>query len=212
MKFRNILTACLASVMLLSSCGVTDSELPSLEVWGKQIVDMLDEAASNEDFVRIYSAGEEIINAVQTISQGDHSDPKMIYRLNISEESFEAFGVIEEMSDLSDDLRDFLTSRIYTSLISIANARGGPGTLAATSVCTISKTFLCSDEITEDTIYLYTFENASPVAVVFTVGECDTVSATGTFLYAEALNTDSPESIEEFFSEIAIAVEVAPLD
>ncbi len=212
MKIKNLLIGCLAAGMLLSSCGVTDSELPSLEVWGMQIVSMLDEAAANEEFVSNYSAGEDIKNAVQTLSQGDHSDPKAIYQVNISEEFLLAYSGADAIPELSDDLRDFLTSRILSSIITSTNARGGVEILAATSVCTVGKTFLCSDEITEDIIYLYTYENASPVAVVFTVGECDTVSATGTFLYAEALNTDSPESIEEFFSEIDIAAEVVPLD
>ena len=46
---------------------------------------------------------------------------------------------------------------------------------------------MSADEITADTIYLYTFENAVPVAVSFTVGEGNTISASGTFLIAEEL-------------------------
>jgi hypothetical protein len=96
---------------------------------------------------------------------------------------------------------------VQASIINIANARGGSTALAAASICTAGKTFV-SDEITADTIYLYTFENAVPVAVSFTVGEGNTISASGTFLIAEELNTGSPESIKEFFSEIDLSVEV----
>ena len=207
---KKILAAALASLMLLSSCGVTDSELPSLEIRGLEIAAMLDEAAANEEFVQLYSAGEEIINAVQLISEGDHSSPNAVYQLNISEESSEAFAIAQAIPGLSDDLRDFLTNRMYTSVISLANARGGVDTLAASSICTVSKTFV-SDEITESTLYLYTYENASPVIVAFLVGEGNTVSASGSFLYAESLNTDSPEGIREFFLEFSFDVEAVPL-
>jgi len=210
MKFRNILAAGLASLMLLSSCGVTDSELPSLEIRGMQIVSMLEEIAESEDYLSIYSSDEELRNIIDTFAEGDHSDPAVIYRLTLSEESVKSLCGTDILTSLSHELQAFLESRVQASIINIANARGGSTALAATSICTAGKTFV-SDEITADTIYLYTFENAVPVAVSFTVGEGNTVSASGTFLIAEELNTDSPETIREFFSEIDLAVEVVSL-
>ncbi len=211
MRFKNVLIGCLASLMLLSSCGVTDSELPSLEVRGMQIVSMLEEIAESDDYLSIYSSDSDMMSIVHSFAEGDHSDPKAIYRLTLSEESVKSLCGTDILTSLSPELQAFLESRVQASIINIANARGGSTALAATSICTAGKTFV-SDEITADTIYLYTFENAVPVAVSFTVGEANTVSASGTFLIAEELNTDSPETIREFFSEIDLSVEVVSLD
>jgi hypothetical protein len=203
---KKLLTAVLASV-LLTSCGVTESELPSLEVRGMQIVSMLEEIAESEEYLSIYSSDKELLNIIASFAEGDHSDPKTIYRLTLSEESVKSLCGTDVLTSLSPKLQDFLEGRVQASVINIANARGGSTALAATSICTAGRTF-ASDEITADTIYLYTFENAVPVAVSFTVGEGNTVSASGTFLIAEELNTGSPESIKEFFSEIDLSVEV----
>ncbi|MBE6709708.1 MAG: hypothetical protein E7579_01165 [Ruminococcaceae bacterium] len=210
MRFRNILAACLGAV-LLSSCGVTESELPSLEVRGMQIVSMLEEIAESEEYLSIYSADPELLNIIATFAEGDHSDPKIIYRLTLSEENVKSLCGTDVLTSLSPKLQDFLEGRVQASIINIANARGGSTALAATSICTVGRTFV-SDEISSDTIYLYTFEDAVPVAVSFTVGESSTVTATGTFLIAEELNTDSPESIREFFSELDLTVEVVSVD
>ncbi|MBP3294608.1 MAG: hypothetical protein J6N32_12710, partial [Clostridia bacterium] len=196
---------------LLSSCGVTESELPSLEVRGMQIVSMLEEIAESEEYLSIYSADPELLNIIATFAEGDHSDPKTIYRLTLSEENVKSLCGTDVLTSLSPKLQDFLEGRVQASIINIANARGGSTALAATSICTAGRTFV-SDEISSDTIYLYTFEDAVPVAVSFTVGESSTVTATGTFLIAEELNTDSPESIREFFSELDLTVEVVSVD
>lgn len=206
---KKLLTAVLAS-FLLTSCGVTESELPSLEVRGMQIVSMLEEIAESEEYLSIYSADPELLDIIDTFAEGDHSDPKTIYRLTLSEETVKSLCGTDVLTSLSPKLQDFLEGRVQASIINIANARGGSTALAATSICTVGRTF-ASDEITADTIYLYTFENAVPVAVSFTVGEGNTVSASGTFLIAEELNTGSPESIKEFFSEIDLSVEVVSL-
>ena len=206
---KKLLIAVLASV-LLTSCGVTESELPSLEVRGMQIVSMLEEIAESEEYLSIYSSDAELLNIIDTFAEGDHSDPKTIYRLTLSEESVKSLCGTDILTSLSPELQAFLEGRVQASILNIANARGGSTALAATSICTAGKTFV-SDEITADTIYLYTFEDALPVAVSFTLGEGNTVSASGTFLIAEELNTDSPESIKEFFSEIDLSVEVVSL-
>jgi len=207
MKIRKILWAVLASGMLLASCGTTDSELPSLEVRGMQIVSMLEEIAESDEYLSIYSADPELLSIIGSFAEGDRSDPKTIYRLTLSDESVKALCGTDVLTSLSPRLQDFLEGRVQASIVNIANARGGSTVLAATSICTAGITFV-SDEITDDTIYLYTFEDAVPAAVAFTVGEGNTVTASGTFLAAEDLNTDSPETVREFFSETDLTVEV----
>lgn len=207
---KKLLAACLASVMLLSACGTpAETETRSLYEHGLDIVSMLNEIVESDEYVSVYSASEDILSIINSIEEGDHTAPNAVYQLMIPEESLLALSEVEAMPNLSDELRAFLTGRVQASVINIANSRNGANTLAATSICTVGKTFV-SSEITGNTIYLYTFENASPVAVSFTVGEDSTVSASGTFLLSEDLNADSPDSIREFFSELTLDVEVVP--
>ncbi len=208
-KMKKILTVCLASALLLASCSTPAADEKSLYEHGLDIVSMLNEIVESDDYVSVYSASEDILSIVKSTAEGDHTAPNAVYQLTIPEESLLALSEVEAMPNLSDELRAFLNGRVQASVINIANSRNGANTLAATSICTVGKTFVNS-EITENTIYLYTYENASPVAVSFTVGEDSTVSASGTFLLSEELNADTPEGIEEFFREITLEVEVVP--
>lgn len=86
----------------------------------------------------------------------------------------------------------------------------GVENLAASSVCSVGKTFV-SENATENMIYIYVYEGAAPVAVTFILGEDHTVSATGTFILYDGFTCGSAEEIQSVFSDIAINVsEVAP--
>ncbi len=208
---KKFLTALLLSALLLSSCGIPAVEDRSLYEHGLDVVAMLNEIAESEEYLSIYSANEDILSIVNSIAEGDHVTPETVYRLTLSEESVAALSGTDVLHSLSPELKAFLNGRVQASVINIANARGGSTALAATSICTAGKTFV-SREITENMIYLYTFENAYPIAVSFTVGDGGSVSASGTYLIAEELNTDTPDAIKEFFSEMTLEVEVVPKD
>ena len=80
----------------------------------------------------------------------------------------------------------------------------------ASSVCTVGKTFV-NENATEDVIYLYTYENALPVAVTFTIGEDQAVSASGVFVMYDGFTCGSADEIKSFFSDIIVDVtEVQP--
>lgn len=55
-------------------------------------------------------------------------------------------------------------------------------------------------------IYLYTYDNAKPVAITFTVGEDGSVSASGTFVMYDKFNCGSVEEIKAFFSDLNVEV------
>ena len=72
------------------------------------------------------------------------------------------------------------------------NGMSGVENLAASSVCKVGKTFV-NENANEDVIYLYTYEEAKPIAVTFTVSEDNAVSATGVFVMYEGFTCDSME-------------------
>ena len=90
------------------------------------------------------------------------------------------------------------------------NGMSGVENLAASSVCTVSKIFV-NENVADDVIYLYTYDDAVPVAVTFTVGEDQAVSANGVFVMYDQFTCGSSDEIKEFFSDISVDVtEVQP--
>ena len=94
---------------------------------------------------------------------------------------------------MSDRLRSFMEERIQAAIATEINAAGGAMLLAASSICTASKTFVCQ-ELTENAIYLYTYGDGVPAAVSFLRGEDGSVSATASFLLDESFPADDPEA------------------
>ena len=115
-----------------------------------------------------------------------------------------------ELSNLegaSEELKSYLMQRVMASLMSQINAMSGVDNLAASSVCTVGKTFV-SENATENVIYLYVYEGTAPVAVTFTLCEDHTVSATGTFIFNDGINCGSSEEIQKAFGDISVEVNV----
>ena len=102
-------------------------------------------------------------------------------------------------------MKENLLSRSFGSLITQINGYAGVNKLAASSVLTLGKSFV-DNSLTEDVIYIYTFENASPVAVSFTVGENGAVSVGGNFIMYEEFTCGSVAEVQEFFSEFGAVV------
>lgn len=150
-----------------------------------------------------------IKDIMRSVGEGDFSKPKAVYKVAITEETLPELVEItesEETEGLSDTLKDYMKSRMNGAIINQVNAKGGATTLAAASICTGGKTFV-SDELTENVIYLYTYENAVPVAISFIVGEDGAVSATGNFVLYEGFNVDTEQEIKEFFEEYSVEIE-----
>ena len=112
---------------------------------------------------------------------------------------------MENLNGISAELKENLLSRSFGSLITQINGYAGLNKLAASSVLTLGTSFVDSS-ITEDMIYIYTFENAFPVAVTFSIGEDGAVSAGGNFIMYEDFTCGSVGEVQEFFSEFGAVV------
>ena len=208
---KRIITIGISVVLVLGVCGCGggNSSNKSLYEEGLEVISLMEEMASNDTYLKIYSASSEIQDIVRNAGEGDFSEPKAIYKVAISEETLLALAEItgsEATEGLSDTLKGYVQSRMNGAIINQVNATGGAATLAAASICTGGKTFV-SDELTEDVIYLYTYESAVPVAISFAVGEDGAVSATGNFILYEGFNVDTEQDIKDFFEEFSVEVE-----
>ncbi len=203
-----------AALMLgLGACNNNSSggETKSLYSQGLELVGMMSELTKSEDYVNVYTPNEDIKNIIAEIGNNDYSvAPKAVYSISISEDDLAALSELNGINNLSDELKDVLSRKTLGAVITQINGMSGVDNLAAASLCTVGKTFV-NENVTEDTIYLYTYENALPVAVTFAVGDDFSVSANGVFVMYEDFTCSSAAEIENFFSEIAVeAKEVAP--
>ena len=201
--------------MLVSACGNTggtaEKSTSSAYQKGLEVVDLPNEMIQNDTYVQLYTASAEIQKIVETVAAGDYTEPSAVYEISLPGESLsalaEAMGGNVSMDGMSPELTRAVEQKLIGAVISQINAMGGAVNLAAMSVCTAGKTFV-NEEISEDLIYLYVYEDTAPAAVTFVRGDEGTVSATGTFLFCEYLNTESEQTVSEFFAEIGAEVAV----
>ena len=208
---KRIIAIGISIVLGLGMCGWGggNSSNKTLYEQGLEVISLMEEMASSDTYLKMYSMSSDIQDIVRTVGEGDFSEPKAIYKVTISEETLSALAEItgsEEIEGLSDTLKDYVQSRMNGAIISQVNAMGGAAKVVAASICMGEKTFV-SDELTESVIYLYTYESAVPVAISFVVGEDGTVSATGNFILYEDFNVDTEQDIKDFFKEFSVEVE-----
>lgn len=195
------------SLLACGGAGTTGSAASdkSLYEQGLEVISLMAEAASSEEYVGAYTGNPEIMGIIQNVGAGDYTTPKAVYSISVNEEILLAMLGLENLDGISAELKDTLLSRTFSSLITQINGYAGVNNLAASGVLTLGKTFVDSS-LTEDAIYIYTYENALPVAVTFSVGENGAVSAGGNFIMYEDFACGSVAEVQEFFSEFGAVV------
>ena len=202
----------LVIILGLAACGVVKEvkETKSLYAHGLDVVSMLSEMTRSESFIGIYTANSEIKDIILALGEHPYDTPAAVYAITIPEDVLMGMAELSNLGDASEELKSYLTQRVMASLMSQINAMSGVETLAASSVCTVGKTFL-SENTGENMIYIYVYENTAPVAVTFTLGEDHTVSANGTYVLYDGFGCGSAAEIQSSFGDIAVHVtEVAP--
>lgn len=210
---RRLFATVLALAMILSlcACGATSKER-TLRGTGLTMIGVMEEMVNSEYYIEFHTTSEDLKAVISTIAEGDYSEPIAIYSITAPDNLSDMWDESpHDLESLSEPLRDAVLQKAFgPATIARINAAGGAETLAATTVCTASETFVCQ-EATEDIIYLYVFENGCPAAVCFTIGEDHAVSASGTFIVNEQFDGSSQESVAAFFAEYGAEVGTVPL-
>ncbi len=202
----------LLMVFSLSACsnGGDNADAKSLYEQGLEVVQLMSEMTRTEEYVNIYTGDSEINAVIQKISTGDYSSPKAVYAISITDDNLAAMADLNHLGNASEELKNFLMQRVLGSLVMQINGMSGAENLAASSICTVGKTFV-NENAAEDVIYLYTYKDALPAAVTFTVGEEQAVSASGVFVMYDGFTCGSADEIKSFFRDITVDVtEVQP--
>lgn len=213
-KVLKILSAAMILVLVLglSACKNNESnvETKSLYTQGLEVIQLMFEMTQSEEYIDLCGGSSEIKSVVQNISTGDYTTPKAVYAISISDENLAAIAELNKMDNSSKGLKSFLMQRILGSIMTRINGMGGVDNIAAASICTGGKTFVC-ENVNENVIYLYTYDNAVPVAVTFTVGEEHAISASGVFVINDKFRDGSADEIKSSFNDITVEVtEVLP--
>lgn len=202
----------LTIILGLAACGAANEakESKSLYAHGLEVVSMLSEMTRSENFIGIYTANSEIKDIILTLGENSYEQPDAVYAITVPEDTLTGMAELSNLEGASQELKSYLMQRVMASLMSQINAMSGVENLAASSVCTVGKTFV-SENATENVIFIYVYEGTAPVAVTFTLGEDHTVSATGTFIFYDGFTCGSAVEIQSVFSDIAVNVtEVTP--
>ena len=202
----------LTIILGLAACGAANEakESKSLYAHGLEVVSMLSEMTRSENFIGIYTANSEIKDIILALGENSYEQPDAVYSITVPDDTLTGMAELSNLEGASEELKSYLMQRVISSLMSQINAMSGVENLAASSVCTVGKTFV-SENATENVIYIYVYEGTTPVAVTFTLGEDHTVSATGTFIFYDGFTCGSAEENQRVFSYIAVNVtEVTP--
>ena len=195
-KFIVILTV----IMILSvTACVTKKEQFSLYEQGLEVVALMDEMVDSQSYVQMFTGNMQISEVIQSNTSGDYSEPLVVYEVVLQNDNFLGLlGNDETQESMSDELKEIISKKINASVITQLNAYGGSENLAASTICTAGISFV-NNEVKEDIIYIYVYENTAPIAVMFLQEGNDIVSANGTFMFGEEFINLTEESISELF-------------
>lgn len=208
---RKIILAALIVLMTFLTMGcdknAKEGNQKSLYEHGIDVIQLMSEMAQSTDYSITYTGNESIRDIINDIGKSDYQKVKKVYSISFDKDTLENMIEPAGIEGISDELKEYTMQRMITAFVSQINAYSGAETLAATTVCTAGKTFV-SDELDQDSILIYTFEDAYPAAVTLISGDDSTVSANGVFIVNENFACDSSADIQNFFNENGISVNV----
>jgi len=191
--------------VLLCACGRSASPETTLYDQGLGLISLMEEAAGSDTYLSALSASEMLTDTIQNIAQGDYTQPLAVYSVQFPENALFQFIGTDGPEGLSDALLKNLRQRMLSAVVSQINAADGVESLAVSSLLSLGTTFVNST-VTGDTLYLYTYENGYPVAVVFLPGQDGAVAASATFVLYPDFPSGSAGEIQGFFGAVPVEV------
>lgn len=175
---------------------------------GLDVIELMVEATRNEAYMEIFSTSEDIAEVLSAIGEGDYEEPDEVLAVTGGADAFADLLSLNDIDGLSKDLDKNLNNRVFGSVITQLNARAGSMALAASSICSMGKTFV-DEDVEENVLYIYIYEDANAVAVTFIPGEDGAVSAGGTFIMDKNFKDELEdlEELEEECEELGLNIE-----
>lgn len=212
------LCGCALMLGLITGCGnqVTADQGQknagnSLYAQGMELAALMDEMVGSDTYGKIFSTSGEIAEILDQLSEGDYTEPRVVYEVKFSEESkkemIQSLAPEADLSEMSETLQKALEDKLASAVVSQLNGMCGVNKLAASSICTASKTFV-DDSLKENVIYFYMFADAQPIAVSFKTGEDGAVSADSMFVMIDEMKDATQEEFASYFEGMGAEISV----
>ena len=185
-------------IITLSSCNESQQSITDC---GAEVVALMAEMVESDEYLKLYNLSDAYNETINQVREGDYSTPYAIYELTIPDD--ELFDERIDEKIFVNDLYNYVHSSGYISFASRINQNSGLNSLAVAAAFAGQMTFV-SDDLDENKIYLYVFENGYPIAVTFVKGKDNSFRAVGNFIINDKFITDNEESIKESCKNIGI--------
>ena len=205
MKMKIWISVMLTIVVTMSLTACGSSQTSSLYEQGMDMVSKMAEMTQSEEYLKLYTDSEQVVEVVKEIAEGDFTEPEAVYSMNIPEESLATLLELGDVEELSAELKNIAKDKLMGSWVTYMNGMSGTLQIVASSVCSMEKTFVNKD-VTESVIYIYTFEDATPIGITFLVGEDGAIAAKGFFIMNGELNIESVEELAAFLGDETIEI------
>lgn len=208
MKKRIYVVLILISSIIICGCTKKTSTRNKVEKSlydrGMDTISLMNEMVQSDAYTEMMGVAS-LADAIATLKAEEYETPKSAYCILPSKDMLDtALAMIEAdapgTKNLPENLKHTLKKKVLAGTASQLNARYGTSAIAASSLFTVSQTFV-SHETTQDIIYIYTFEDAYPVCVTFSVGDDAAIMSTGYFIMTKDYE-DSEDGIREMLATL----------
>ena len=208
-KFRISFSIVLLLSIFLNVCNAeakVNSKDKAIHAQGLAIVSVMEEMVQNETWFDAFSHNKDLKKIVSDEGRIGKKKLKAVYKIKINDE-LNSY-LIEPINEkrLSPDLSKYFQNIIQTCIATNINTMGGADTIAASGICTYSKTFVNND-IKENTSYLYTFEKGAPILITFIVGDDNAVSAHASYIFYDGLSRKNIKEMEAILEGFGASIE-----
>ena len=205
MKTIKILSLILAALMLCGLVGcaspakeATDKELYDI---GKELIKIQIEMVKSDEYQTIIGGILGMGNSLRdTVIAGNYDAPSAVYSIELSNPDILMDYFSSDWKNLSETLKDQLRMRVsIANVISQINAQFGNDAMTLVALNHSTKV-LDGISANENKMFLYVFENGTPIVVYYRNG-----IATSNFLFLD--KTDTVEDIQAVFAPYKCDVE-----
>lgn len=225
---KRFLAAALCVVMILGTAGCGESRPDEddrggdgkrqeqetvrkpLYEQGLRVLALMNEKAHSKRY--LYEMGSSQLTDseyFQKIKSHDYITPDKIYTVVFPddilddflsfEQKFMAEDIGEDISEMSDALRESMNHQFFVSIPTLMISSQGATAIAVSSLITDSVLFVDDSAGKQNLMCLYCFEDSYPIVVTFTYGEDGAIEARGSFLIVDDFAFDSEEEVRESF-------------
>ena len=195
---KKLLSLVLAVSMLLAltSCGGGAEKKENLYNRGLDLIQDCHTLSKSESYISSMFSGAVGKDQINLISSGNFTLPENVYVIEGASDILLKNLIAE--TNIEDEVKEILKSRLGAVIPSQLNAFGGVSSLAVSNMFTADKAFLNS-EISAPVIYLYDFGTSPDFMVSFTPNSEGIVTSVATVILNDEVNSlENEEELKNF--------------